>query len=165
MKLFKIVAALSIVLTSSVLAAPPKAAVPADFKVSLERQACYGFCLMDPVSVASKGLVTYTGDRFATLTGTYRAKLSKSQLERLYKALERAKLGQYKNEYKAMSVTDLPSAILKVSGLKIGARAGNKTIDHYFGDKTAPESLTRLENEMDALLGTRKWVGTGIYRE
>jgi len=165
MNIVKMIATLSVVLSSSVLAVPPKAAVPANFKLSLERQACYGFCPMYTVSVDAQGLVTYSGERFVKLKGTHKAQLSKSQLTRLYKALERAKLGQYKNEYKNMDVTDNPSAILKVSGIKIGARVGSKTIEHYFGDKSAPESLTRLENEVDALLGTRKWVGTGIYRE
>ena len=165
MNIVKMVATLSVVLGSSVVAAPLKAAVPPDFKLSLERQSCYGFCPMYTVSVDAQGLVTYNGDRFVKLKGIHKAQLSKNRLTRLYKALERAKLGQYKNQYKDMDVSDLPSAILKVSGLKIGARVGSKTIDHYFGDKNAPESLTRLENEVDALLGTRKWVGTGIYRE
>lgn len=165
MNLFKMAGTASLVVLSSGFTLAAQTTAPSDFKLSLERQACYGFCPMYKVSVDSKGLVTYAGERFVKLKGTYKAQLTPSQLKRLYKALERAKLGQYKNEYKAMSVTDLPSAILKVSGLKINAQQRSKTIDHYFGDRSAPESLTRLENELDALMGTRKWVGTGIYRE
>ena len=165
MNLVKIARLASLVFLSSGSTLAAKSTVPSDFKLSLERQACYGFCPMYTVSVDHKGQVTYVGERFVKLKGTYKAQLTPSQLERLWQALERAKLGQYKSEYKTMSVTDNPSAILKVSGIKIGARVGSKTIDHYFGDKTAPESLTRLENEVDALVGTRKWVGTGIYRE
>jgi len=160
MNLVKIAGLASLVLLSSGSTLAAKSKVPSNFKLSLERQACYGFCPMYTVSVSSKGLVTYVGERFVKLKGTYEAQLSPSQLERLWQALERANVYQYKSAYTAMSVTDMPSAILKVSGFK-----RSKTINHYFGDKSAPESLIRLENEVDALVGTRKWVGTGIYRE
>jgi hypothetical protein len=35
-------------------------------------------------------------------------------------------------------------------------------VHHYRGDDKAPEALTRLEDEVDALLGTDRWVkGSG----
>ncbi len=159
MNFLKLVGTVGLILASSGNALP-KSAVPHDFKLSLERQACYGFCPMYKVSVDSNGLVTYVGERFVKLKGTHKAQLGKSQLERLWTALERANLSQYNNFYKKMSVTDLPSAIIQFRG-----KRRSKSIDHYHGDKSAPESLTRLENELDSLIGTRKWVGTGIYRK
>ena len=37
---------------------------------------------------------------------------------------------------------------------------GGHTIDHYYGDRDAPESLEGLERAFDGLAGTDAWVGS-----
>jgi hypothetical protein len=51
-------------------------------------------------------------------------------------------------------VTDLPYAITSIT---IGGQT--KTVNHYYGDDSAPQQLTDLESKIDEIVNSKQWTG------
>lgn len=122
--------------------------------VSLERTACYGRCPIYKVTVLRDGTVLWDGERFVKTTGKATAKLSAPAITELAKAFARADVFALHDKYESYDVTDNPSAIVSFDD---GKR--KKTIRHYHGDSSSPKELYELEDRIDQLLGTARWIG------
>ena len=129
-------------------------------EVTLERTACYGSCPIYKIVVKGDGTVTYDGERFVKLTGHHAGTLPPERLAELAAAFDKAGYFRFEDAYTAYNVTDHPSA---VTSYKDAARS--KRIDHYHGDRSAPRELTALEDEIDRVVGTDRWIGTEKERE
>ena len=134
----------------------PSSAAASPFRVRLQRTACFGACPVYSVTVHGDGRVVFVGERFVTAKGVRRATLSKTQVQRLVKGVQQARVFQLANRYDQMSVTDLPSAILTI---RVGSRT--KRIYHYQGDRRAPKRLATLECLVDRTARTTRWIGRG----
>lgn len=132
----------------------PNAAGASPVMVTLERTACYGRCPVYKVSVLRDGTVSWDGERFVKTTGKATAKLPASAMSELAKAFARAGFFALHDKYESYDVTDNPSAIVSFDD---GKR--NKTIRHYHGDSSSPKELYELEDRIDQLLGTARWIG------
>jgi hypothetical protein len=121
---------------------------------SLERTACYGRCPIYKVTVLRDGTVLWEGERFVRVTGKATAKLSAAAITDLGKAFARADFFALHDKYDSRDVTDHPSAITTFDD---GKR--KKTIRHYHGDHSAPVALGELENRIDELVGSARWIG------
>lgn len=152
-----ILVALALVLTSMILARnlTRQTDIPtgADFSVSLERTACFGFCPIYQVTVEGDGSVRYVGEMFVAIEGEQQSRISQSEVRRLVHELERIDFMSLQDSYTDMSATDMPSAIttLRLNG-------DIKTVVHYHGDFSAPEKLTGLEILIDQLTNTAQWI-------
>jgi hypothetical protein len=122
--------------------------------VSLERTACYGRCPIYKVTVLRDGTVLWEGGRFVKVTGKATAKLPAAAMTDLGKAFARADFFALQDKYESYDVTDHPSAITSFDD---GKR--KKTIRHYHGDRSAPKMLDELEERIDEIVGTGKWIG------
>ncbi|MCU1278658.1 MAG: hypothetical protein JWM53_2204 [bacterium] len=132
---------------------PEKGAV-SPVLASLERTACYGRCPIYKVTVLRDGTVLWEGERFVKVTGKATAKVSAAAITDLAKAFARADFFALQDKYDSYDVTDHPSAITVFDD---GKR--KKTIHHYHGDHSAPKALVELEDRIDTLVGTSKWIG------
>lgn len=94
------------------------------------------------------GQVTYLGKDFVELKGEYSANLSKEELARLKGLFDKAAYFEFANVYSA-SVTDLPTTFLYYDNGKQNAK-----ITDYYG---APESLKKLEKELESLINAINW--------
>jgi Domain of unknown function (DUF6438) len=117
--------------------------------VELTRGACFGRCPMYTVAVSTNGDVTFKGVNFVSVKGMAKGKLGREALTKLTARLEASGFGTWKTSYENHQVTDMATVELTWNG---------KTIRHYLGDEKAPEALTQLENDVDALIGTAQWV-------
>ena len=54
-----------------------------------------------------------------------------------------------------MSRTDAPTSVVS-----LGDGAQKKTVRHYHGDSAAPAELSKLEDEIDAIVHIEQWIGT-----
>lgn len=145
------------------------AAVPEDTVITLERTGCYGRCPSYTLSIFSDGTVTYYGQSrygFTRVTGAARSWVSQEQLRQLLSEFERVRYFSLKDRYETVGdgcptvATDSPSAI---SSLQINGR--KKTIRHYHGcimkerePEAFPRELTNLENRVDEITGSERWV-------
>ncbi|MDP2274041.1 MAG: DUF6438 domain-containing protein [Archangium sp.] len=120
--------------------------------VSLERTACYGACPMYAVSVLSDGTTRFRGERHVKVTEPVEVKLEPAALAKLKAAFETSGFEKWP-DYTRTNVSDMPSVVLTYKG---------HTVRHNRGDEKAPPELTALEDEVDAIIGTDRWVkGTG----
>jgi len=122
--------------------------------VSLERTACYGRCPIYKVTVLRDGTVLWEGERFVKVTGKARGKLDDKALAALADAFKAADFFALKDKYESYDITDHPSAVVAFDD---GKR--KKTVRHYHGDRSAPKAVYELEDAVDRIVGTAKWVG------
>lgn len=116
--------------------------------VSLERGACFGRCPVYLVEVRGDGAVHFKGERNVKITEPVDSKLDAAALAKLTARLERSGFSGW-SDFSNHQVTDMATVVLTFRG---------KTVRHYLGDEKAPADLTRLEDEVDALIGTARWV-------
>jgi hypothetical protein len=132
----------------------PNAAGASPVMVTFERTACYGRCPIYRVTVLRDGTVLWEGERFVKTTGKATAKVPPSAMSELAKAFARADFFALHDKYESYDVTDNPSAIVSFDD---GKR--KKTIRHYHGDSSSPKELYQLEDEIDRIVGTARWIG------
>lgn len=138
--------------------------IPADLNVTLQRGACFGTCpkysinLKANTTVGDKiittGTVTYDGKQFVCVKGIkYSYNLPQNTLQQLVSEINKANFFSLNERYDVEQATDLPNATITVT-----MNGQTKTIYHYYGDFSAPEGLTQLEDKIDALLNSNQWI-------
>ena len=92
----------------------------------------------------------YEGRNFVAVTGRQTSSISQEQVRELVKAFYETDYFSLKNEYSAQ-VTDLPTTTTSIT---VDGRF--KQVINYYG---APEQLMELENKIDDISNSEKWVG------
>ena len=120
--------------------------------LSLERTPCFGACPVYTVEVRTDGTTAFKGARHVKVTEPVEVKLEPATLQKLSALFEASEFARWA-DFTRTPVTDMPSVVLTYQG---------HTVRHYLGDDKAPAALTALEDEVDAIIGTARWVkGTG----
>jgi hypothetical protein len=125
----------------------------ADVEIRLRRTACFGTCPVYVVTAYGNGVVVWQGEGHVAVRGTRITTVGTGALRQLLAEFEKAGYFALKDEYNEYTVTDNPSAL---TFLKRGGRS--KSIDHYYGDRTAPARLLILERRIDEILNTGRWI-------
>jgi hypothetical protein len=124
--------------------------------LSLERSPCFGACPVYTVEVLSNGVTTFKGVRHVKVTEPVELKLEPATLEKLNARFEASEFAKW-GDFTRTPVSDMPTVVLTYRG---------HTVRHYLGDDKAPAALTALEDEVDAIIGTERWVkGTGAVTQ
>lgn len=137
------------------------AATPAtESAVTLERTPCLGTCPVYTVAISRSGQVTFTGKHHVTQGGQATATIPPERVDSLLAELEAAGYFGFADAYVmdspacGMYATDLPTVITSAT-----REAGTKTIRHDRGCSAAPPELSRLEQRIDEVAGTGRWLG------
>ena len=119
---------------------------------ALQRGSCMGSCPVYSVRVYADGTVIYRGDWHVRVRGGRRTQLSPADLDALRSDFRRSDfLGlQYQCRFAS---TDASSA-----RVFFAERGKARLINHYHGCEDSPSDLTNLENEIDRIIGTDRWV-------
>ena len=116
--------------------------------ITFEKTRCMGTCPAFLFKAYPDGSVTYTGKDFVELKGEYSASISKEELANLKGIFDRADFFNFANVYSA-AIMDLPTTFLYYdNGLQ------NAKVTDYYG---APESLKKLEKEVEAIINAIDW--------
>jgi uncharacterized protein DUF6438 len=139
--------------------ASPSSAAPtqntfSDLMITMERTACHGTCPVYKLSIQGNGDVTYNGQDFVQVKGKQTARLSLVQIQDLVSAFEQAKFFMLR-DYTHEDTTDSPSAITSIT-----LNGKTKTVNHYYGDNSAPQGLFDLESKIDEITNSRQWTGS-----
>lgn len=138
--------------------------IPNDLLITLERSQCYGQCPAYKLMVKSDGAVLFEGLAFTKVEGNAEDKISGEKINQLIKAFENADYFNLNGKYGTQNCyqwTDHDSATtsIQINGKK-------KEIDHYQGCKEGSEKfkeelskLTDLENKIDEIVETKRWIG------
>ena len=122
-------------------------------QISIERTMCYGECPVYKATLYASGRVVYDGKYFVAKEGRNEWKITNEKVEELFKYLIKRGIFKLNDNYTSHELTCQASCITKIK-LKDGTK---KTIEHYFGDSSAPKLLTTIENKIDHLLGTPEY--------
>jgi ankyrin repeat protein len=122
-------------------------------KISLQRTPCFGSCPAYRVDIYGDGTVTYDGQMFVAISGAHKAKLSDDALRTLFTAFQKADFFWLLDRY-AAPITDNPTQVISIS-----FDEHNKTVEDYIGRAVGmPSDVTDLENLIDTVADTKKWV-------
>jgi hypothetical protein len=147
--LFRAASFALVALTSLTTSDAAAQAIPEDFVIKLERTACFGFCPVYRVSIDARGNVTYDGVSFVRVAGRQTDRIPISSVAALLATVDRIRFFELDDKYRQL-ITDLPTTFVTVT------RDGHsKRIEDYFG---APKSLHDLEQQIDDLAGTARWI-------
>jgi ankyrin repeat protein len=121
-------------------------------KIVLSRTGCFGTCPSYRVEVHGDGTVLYDGRSFVAITGSHRASVSGDAVSELVEAFRAANYFSLKDRY-MLGATDLPTY---TTSLSIDGRT--KEVIDYAGENVGmPESVSKLEEEIDRLSGVERW--------
>jgi len=136
---------------------PSEITLPSDSNVviTLERTLCFGACPAYKITIYRNGLVRYLGNSYVKVTGEQSGRISTDTLALLVRTLCETNFFDFKDRYEE-SITDLPTTI---TSLAINGKT--KVVVDYFG---APESLHRLESQIDDVAVTEHWTGVKAAR-
>ena len=135
--------------------------IPDDLVITLERTACYGTCPGYKLTVKANGSVVFEGKQFTETKGKAEGEIDKAKVLQLIKEFKDTGYLKLDGKYDCHQWTDNPSAktSIQIDGTK-------KSIDHYHGCRDGDEGfvkelaqLTRLENKIDEIVGSKRWVG------
>ena len=129
--------------------------------IRLSRTACFGTCPVYTVTIKSDGTVSYAGERFVFTIGFAQGRIDKSAFRDLAREFEKLDYFTLPDEFvpgtKACPnmVTDMPSA-----DTAIRLNGKTKRVAHYHGcgNSGILPKLTALENRIDEVAGTQKWI-------
>jgi hypothetical protein len=138
----------------------PTAGTPIDTDtlVTIDRSLCFGPCPSYSLSIAGDGTVAYQGRSYVNVKGPASAQVASSDVQGLVDRLLGAK---YFNlsvpvDCPAGISTDAPSVTtsLALSGL-------THTVQDYRGNPCVPPVLSSLEDAIDAVANSARWVKCG----
>lgn len=120
--------------------------------ITLERGPCFGRCPEYTVTMYGSGRVEFEGRRYVCAEGHHTAKASPDGVRRLVAQMLAA-------GYFDLDWTEGPLAT-NASTVRSSLRHSGQTrqIEHYLGDAGAPRLLATLEDRIDAVAGTWRWL-------
>jgi uncharacterized protein DUF6438 len=125
-----------------------------DLVIALERTACRGTCPIYKLTVEGNGTVIYEGQDFVQVKGKQTASLSQAQIQDLVSVFEQAEFFTL-TDYTHEDTTDSPSVITSIT-----LNGKTKTVNHYYGDKSAPQELFDLESKIDEITNSKQRTGS-----
>jgi hypothetical protein len=128
--------------------------------VTLERAPCFGTCPVYEVSVFRNGTVRFLGKQHVKQQGAASASISPGAVDSLVAELEAGGYFAFADEYVMDApacgryATDSPTVTTSLN-----ADGRTKRIRHDYGCSEAPPALARLEQRIDEVAGTSRWIG------
>ena len=123
------------------------------FRLELERTGCLGSCPAYKVTVTGLGDVIWQGGLYSAVPGTHHARISPEAVQGLLEQVRASHLLAARDKYEA-GWTDNPTytVTLDLNGM-------HKQVVDYIGIIVGmPTSIEDLENTIDQVAGTEKWL-------
>jgi Domain of unknown function (DUF6438) len=120
--------------------------------VTLTRMSCFGFCPEYTVRIFGSGKIDYVGIEYVCAFGAQTATADPREVRRLVEAMIASGFFDYSWKEGPFS-TDAPTvlSILQHEGRSYALK-------HYHGDEGAPRWLRAMEDEIDRVAGTARWL-------
>jgi hypothetical protein len=138
---------------------PRPAEIDANTVVTLQRYGCYGPCPVYSVRLGGDGSVAFTGEQYVKLTGEATGQVPSADVSGLVGAMLDASYFSLESDG-ACGPGDRVSIASDASGATTSLSLGDrtKTISEYHGSSCAPPVLRSIENLIDEVAGTARWV-------
>jgi hypothetical protein len=133
----------------------PRIADISTVSIRLSRSGCYGSCPAYSVTIHGDGSVVYSGDRFVSIPGSHRARISTADFKVLFERFRAANFLGLKESYTA-GVTDNPTYYISLT-----LPGKTKVVWDYVGGWVGmPAIVTELENAVDSAADSARWVSS-----
>lgn len=133
---------------------PTDGSIPEDLIIRINRTPCFGTCPVYRMTVKADGNVKFFGRDHTEIKGETEGEISKEKIKELIEEFKKANFFALQDKYTTEDcATDNPSVN---TTLFINGQV--KKIEHHAGCKAPPE-LSVLENKIDEIVGTQKWIG------
>lgn len=133
--------------------APSYAEPPQPVEIVLSRSVCFGFCPDYTVRISGEGEVVYDGRAFVNVRGEARARIAPAEVAALLARFDAIGFERLRDHYHA-NVTDMPTFTLTLT-----RNGHSKRVIDYAGTLAGmPESVRALQDEIDRVAGTARWV-------
>ena len=122
-------------------------------RITLKRTTCFGSCPAYSLEISGDGSVVYQGQRYVVFTGEHHDHISKEALGQILAAFRKADYFSLKDKY-FYGVTDNPTTTTSIAfdGMQ-------KSVIDYVGEHAGmPHAVAELEETIDRVVGTLKWV-------
>lgn len=126
-------------------------------EVTLERTTCFGACPAYTVTIAADGAVTYVGGAHTRVTGEQHGRADRAALIALQRHIAAADFFNLHDSYRT-DVSDLPSYSVTVRRGQVSKRV----LDYGGPAAGMPPAVRALEDEIDRVAGTERWVGHDV---
>ncbi|HLX86466.1 MAG TPA: ankyrin repeat domain-containing protein [Terriglobales bacterium] len=124
--------------------------------ITLERSGCFGTCPSYTVTVSTDGIVFKGRSGFVVASGTHTDTMDAAEVRKLAKRFVAADFYSMDPSYRA-SVTDNPSYVLSIE-----IDGHTKKVEDYVGSwEGMPAVVTELENAVDTVARTERWIEGG----
>ena len=133
---------------------PADDSIPEDVIIRLNRTVCFGKCPAYLLTVKADGQVNFFGQDHTKTKGQAKDKISKEKVKQLLTEFKNAKFFELNDNYNSTNCSKDNPTIRTT--LFINKKV--KKIEHDLGCD-APQELTNLENQIDEIVGTEKWIG------
>jgi hypothetical protein len=141
-----------------------------ELSLKLERSGCFDFCPVYQLTIQPDGKILFEGIQDTATKGSIESVLSKEKIIEIIAEIEKADFFSLKDSYTSASdncpswAIDAPTAVLQIN-----LNGNEKKITHSLGcheiynpnevQKTFPEKLYNLENKIDEIVETKRWIG------
>jgi len=130
-------------------AQPSKPTNTTDVVITLERTQCFGTCPSYTLTIYGDGRLVYEGRVYVRVTGTQTAQISQDDIRAIVD--EFYKIGYFSlNDSYTAAITDLQTTTTSIT-----INGTTKRVIDYYG---APQALRELENKIDEIADTKRWV-------
>lgn len=125
----------------------------ASLRIALERTGCFGTCPAYRIEISGDGSVAYRGTYFSLLSGEHHDRISKEAVAQILEAFRKADYFSLRDKY-VYEVTDNPTTTTSIA-----FDGKQKSVVDYVGEEAGmPHFVVELEETIDRLAGTGKWV-------
>jgi hypothetical protein len=142
--------------------------MPKHFSLEINQVGCPWSCPVYTLKVDSSGKMQFEGVEYTEVIGNIESRLSDEQINLLFAEIQKSNFFSLENDYGYESkncngiFTDQSNVLLTI---EIDGK--RKTIDHYkgclietrFWQKNTLEELSKFENKIDKIVGTKRWIG------
>lgn len=118
--------------------------------ITLQRGACFGTCPIYTVVLRGNGAIEFNGEQFVQAQGLHTDTLALREVQELVHAFHTSGFFSMQDSYSNDRISDLPLTSVTFTDGTITKRTEN-----YYG---APEALRALEQRIDSVLQTQRWV-------
>lgn len=129
------------------------------FSMSLTRRAGKDNTPDYSLTIYEDGRVVYEGRANVEVMGKVEDSIDDNRFRMLLTAFKESGFLSFNDNYTADGMPDSPYAVTSFSVAGENNEIRTKKVTHCYGDTSAPENLTYLENKIDEVVGSEKWVG------
>jgi hypothetical protein len=120
--------------------------------ITLEREACFGFCPVYRLALYEDGTVVYMGLQNVEVSGVHSKQIEADQVRFLSEMAQAMGYFGWQDEYLTQIVTDHATV-----ATSLNTADQSKRILRYDGDPNAPVGLLRIEDNIDRVVDITQW--------